>query len=244
MSLKRTVLCLTLALAGGMTGCTEKDDPAREVNFYNAGDRDIRGISRVVFVELHDHPGYPEVTERMTRALAEAMLRRGLFRVDVLPVDHPDLRYLEMLGKREAYSIAELAEIRKRLRCDAVLFGQVTSYKPYPSTQIGLFLRLIDLQDGKLAWAVDDVWDTTQRETVRQIKNYYFDRMADDYQPANYEMGIMSTTGFQKYVASEVTKTMDPQYQGESRKERYFIRPIRKFGRSQKEFWANTKEDL
>lgn len=239
-----TIRIATLLAGACLIGCTDRGDPAGKVNFYHAGDRDIRSITRVVFVELHDKPGYPEVTERMTQVLAETMLQQGMFRVDVVPASHPDLRYLDMLGKREAYSIEELAEIRKRLRCDAVLFGQVTSYKPYPSTQIGLFLRLIDLRDGKLAWAVDDVWDSTQRETVRRIKTFYFDRMANDYEPANHEMGIMSTAGFQKFVAREIILTMDPRYQRESKKDRYFIRPIRKFGRGQEEFWKNTKEDL
>ena len=132
--------------------------------------------------------------------------------------------------------------------CDAILFGRVTSYKPYPSTQIGLFLRLIDLQDGQLVWAVDDVWDTTDRMVVRRIQNYFFNEMRESYDPVGDELGIMGTNAFQKFVSSEIAQTLDPQSKNQSRAKAFFESPVgtdlRRFGRGQNEFWKNVKEDL
>lgn len=222
-----------------LAGCYS--EPRRVgINVYR-DDPAISAVNRVVFVELADPAGYPRIASRMTDNLAEAILHRGLFRVDVVGLTHPDLRDLE-LNKREPYTVAELVRIRKALRCDAILFGAMTSYKPYPSTQVGLYLRLVDLKDGKVIWATDDVWDSTDRATAERIRHFYFDHMRDTYNPSTSEIGYMSTDGFQKFVAHEVTQTMMPT--SKATRNRELWRPIRKFGREQDEFWDNARKDL
>lgn len=216
---------LAMLLLGG---CTQYEPLG--VNFYRARDPEMHQVTRIVFVNLSQDVGYPEIARRMTNALQEAMLQQGMFRVDVINVEHADLRDLN-LTKREPFTVAELAEIRKSLRCDAILFGKMIRYQPYPSTLIGLYMRLVNLKDGRLLWAVDDTWDTTDRSTFRQIKEYYFDEMRDTYDPAKADIGIMSTDGFQKFVAHQVVLTMDPQWRGESKSRRFFLRPMERLGR-------------
>ncbi len=219
-------------------GCASKKPS--EISYYvNPG---IRDISRVVFVEIGDTTGYPEVAYRMTQSLAEAMTDRGIFRVDVIQAGNPELRYLEM-HKRDPFTLKELSDIRKSLRCDAILFGRLVSYKQYPSTQIGLYMRLINLKDGKLVWAVDEVWDTTNRQTAKRINDFYFNYMRDTYDPAKGEMGIMSTDGFQKFVSHEITCTMDYSQYMDSKPEFIFSQPVREFGREQKKTVKNIIAD-
>ncbi|MCD4823774.1 MAG: hypothetical protein K8S55_04150 [Phycisphaerae bacterium] len=232
------VLLPVLVLAAG---CELTEKPP-QLNIYR-NDRGIKHVSRVVFVQLADDVGYPAIAQRMTETLCDTMQRQGRFHVDIVPATHSDLRDLDMI-KREPYTIAELISIRKSLRCDAILFGRMSSYRPYPGTQIGLFLRLVDLKDGELIWAVDDVWDTTDRKVAKRIKRFYFDEMRDTYDPAKAEMGIMSTSGFQKFVSYEIVETMKPTSKTKSRTKYFFERPMRKFGRHQKQFWHNAREDL
>lgn len=227
-----------IAMLGLSVGCSSEKPP--EISYYV--DPGIRNVSRVVFVEIGDQTGYPEVANRMTKALAEAMTDRGIFRVDVLPAGHPELRYLD-LHKRGPHTLKELLTIRKSLRCDAILFGRMVSYKQYPSTQIGLYMRLIDLKDGKLIWALDEIWDTTNRQTVKRIDAFYFDYMRDTYDPAKGEMGIMSTDGFQKFVSHEIACTMDSSQYSASRPKFLFSRPVRKFGQKHKQIFENIEAD-
>jgi hypothetical protein len=230
-------LCLLLVAGLAGSGCQK----SRSINHYRAGDYELAEVSRVVFVELSEDIGYPDIAERMTVSLQEELLQRGLFRVDVLQEDHPELRDLD-LEKRDPYTIAELAAIRKTLRCDAVLFGKMVQYRPYPGTQIGLYLRLVDLKDGKLLWAVDDIWDTTDRNTYRRIKNFYVDEMRETYDPAKAEMGVMSTEGFQKFVAFEVADTIcSPEMANRSGQN--CSRPFRRFMRHQKQVTKDVIAD-
>ncbi len=234
---KYTTTMLLVGLAIVTSGC--KSQPA-DISYYVTPE--IRNVSRVVFVEIGDVAGFPHVATRMTRSLAEAIVDRGLFRLDVLPAGHPALRDLKM-HKHEPYTLRELAAIRKSLNCDAILFGRMVSYRQYPSMQIGLFLRLIDLKDGELVWAVDEVWDTTNRQTVKRIKNFYFDYMRESYEPAEWEMGIMSTSGFQKFVSFEILSSMDPEKHSASRPKFLFARPLRRVVRSQKKTAKNIVAD-
>jgi hypothetical protein len=229
-------LLLVAALIG--SGCQK---PA-SVNHYRASDYELTEVSRVVFVELSENLGYPDIAERMTVSLQEELLQRGLFRLDILQDDHPELRDLD-LEKRDPYSIAELAMIRRTLRCDAVLFGKMVQYRPYPGTQIGLYLRLVDLKDGKLLWAVDDIWDSTDRKTYRRIKDFYIDEMRETYDPAESEMGVMSTEGFQKFVAYEVADTICPAEMANRRRQN-FSRPARRFMRHQKQVTKDIIDDF
>jgi hypothetical protein len=234
------IVALQVAVMFAVMGCNQYEPMG--VNFYRAGDAEITRISRVVFVNLTEDVGYPEIAERMTNALQEAMLQRGMFRVDVIPIEHTDLRDLNMT-KRDPYTVAELATIRKSLRCDAILFGKMIRYQPYPSTQVGLYMRLVDLKNGRLLWAVDDTWDSTNRKTYRQIKAFYFDTMRETYDPAKSEMGIMSTDGFQKFVAYQVVTTMDPFAHGESKGKRFFWRPAERLGRHTGQVTKDVVED-
>ncbi len=230
---------LLASLAILLAGCSA--DPPADISSYV--DPEIHNVSRVVFVEIADQAGYPDIATRMTRSLAQAMTEEGIFRVDVLQAGHPELRYLDM-DKREPLTLRELQAIRKTLRCDAIMFGKMVCYKQYPSVRMGLYLRLINLKDGKLVWAVDDVWDTTDRATAKRIKNFYFDFMRDTYDPAKGEMGLMSTDGFQKFVSYEILCTMDSSQQSATRPKFKFSRPVRRLGRHEKKTVKNILADF
>jgi hypothetical protein len=244
------LLCLILlsGLIAGVCGCeTLSIYQPTQMNFYRGPRSDVRRIRRVCFVQLAENTGYPHIARRMTESLRQALQERGMFHVDVVPADHPDLRDLDMT-KREPYTLRELAKMREDLRCDAILFGQITHFEPYPSQQIGLYLRLIDLKDGRLVWAIDDVWDTTERETVARIRRYFFLNMRETYQPMGDELAIMGTEAFQKFVSSEVTETLDPANDRKSLPRKFFDSPtgidLRRMGRGAEKVASDTLQDF
>jgi hypothetical protein len=179
--------------------------------------------------------------------LQQELQELGMFHIDIISADDSDLRDLD-LTKREPYSLRELAQMRQDLRCDAILFGQITAFKPYPSTQIGLYLRLIDLKDGRLVWAIDDVWDTTERETVARIRRFFFREMRETYHPIGDELAIMGTDAFQKFVSVEVVETLNPYSECKSLPRKFFESPtgidLRRVGRAGEQVGSNIIEDF
>ena len=74
--------------------------------------------------------------------------------------------------------------------------------------QIGLFLNLVDLREGRLIWGVDHIWDTTNRLTERSIERFFVKEMRSGYGPANWRLGLLSPRMFGKFVAHEAAGTL------------------------------------
>jgi hypothetical protein len=94
------------------------------------------------------------------------------------------------------------------LNCNAILTGTVTSYQPYPHLSIGLRLKLIDLADGQLLWAFEQIWDTTDKTTEKKIKEYFQTQIISGITPLHEQLVVVSSLKFVKFVAYEVAKTM------------------------------------
>ena len=226
INLKNIILLALLSSA--FCACTKNQNAVAVLRYYR-DDASVNKISRVVFVEIHEDTGYPDIAKRMTLNLASKLSDRCKFHVDIVNETHSDLQDID-LTKREAYTLAELARIRKALRCDAILFGKLQRYNPYPRHSVGLHLRLVDLRDGKVIWAIDDVWDATDKSVAKRIDNYYFDEKDKQFAPVNSEYAMMSTNAFQDFISYEISRTMDPADRGDSSKKIYWIRPAKRFG--------------
>ncbi|MBS3734270.1 MAG: hypothetical protein KGY99_05015 [Phycisphaerae bacterium] len=186
---------------------------------------DVRALGRVVLVELAHDDAHTQMAEEMTTALYKALQSRGLFHVSRVGRDDPVCRDLP-LGRDEPLTLGELSAIRRRLRCDAVLTGRLNAYAPHPRMQVGLYLNLLDLRDGKVVWGVDHVWDTTERRTRRQLKRFYRDRMSGPYGPVDWKLATMSPKHFAKFVAEQAAGTLD-DVNAETRKQASVIDRLR-----------------
>ena len=201
---------LALAAAACLVpGCLETSPSAEgRIACFLSSHEDILRTRRVVFIELaavDDCP--PQVAWDTTRALGSAVQARRLFHVETVRRTDAMCRDLPIEGI-EALTLPELAAMRQGLRCDAVLFGRVSHFQPFPRMQLGLYLKLIDLKDGKLVWGVDDVWDTTDQSTERRIRKYFYREVRDGYDPLGHELVLKSPRAFERFIAYEVAETL------------------------------------
>jgi hypothetical protein len=75
---------------------------------------------------------------------------------------------------------------------------------------IGLNLKLIDLRDGHIAWAVEKVWDTSDKATEQRIKKYFDKQIRSDFTPLDEKLAIFSTINFVRFVTYDATETLGP----------------------------------
>ena len=150
------------------------------------------------------------------------MQKRQLFTVVVVRRGESVLRILQSdpeLGSQTQdgmYSLEQLSAIRRALKCDAVLTGTVTVFRPYPHMTIGLRLKLVDLTDGQLLWAFEEVWDTADKTTERRIESYFqrdqlLLRLGPE--PLAERLVTVSSLKFVKFVVYEVAQTLRAQRQ-------------------------------
>jgi hypothetical protein len=208
-SLRITLAAAALAglcLALGCRGPCAKGRP--RVNYYLSSRQELQRVPRVVFVELYEDQGYPKVARDMTDALFKAVQARNLFHLDLVSAADPACRDLPLDGS-DGLTMEQLAQIRQALHCDAVLTGKMSHFRPHPRMQIALYLRLLNLRDGKLIWGVGDTWDSTDLQTEGRIREYYDQQVGTGYDPAQWRLVRMSPLMFEKFVAQEVACTLD-----------------------------------
>jgi hypothetical protein len=202
-------LYLVAALCA-LTGCQEERLEPVRVNYYLDSYGKVRKIQRVVFIELDEDIRYPGMARNMTSELVRSLRDKGLFHVQVRSRHEPICRDLG-LEKPRRYSLDEMARIRKELNCDGVLFGRLVEMDFFPRTKLSLYLALVDLRRGKIAWCVDNTWDASDAAIRKRIHQFICRRQSTPYAPNAAEIAAVSPRNFQKFVAYETAKTLAPR---------------------------------
>lgn len=176
--------------------------------YYLNPAKDLRDIGRVALLEMTSYPVVPDLPMAVTESLYEEIQKKQIFSLITIQQDDPEWRHLQLSSDKK-YSFEELNQIRNQLKCDAFLVGTITHFEPYPHMAVGLRLRLIDLSDGGLFWAMEQVWDTSDKNTLERIEAYYnpSDIILNE-ENLSGRLGSVSTLKFLKFVSYEIASTM------------------------------------
>jgi len=201
-------MVLLMLLPVFFLGCVNYITPPPAAEYYYINpDKDLTDVGRVAIVELANVSSYPQINADVTKAVFQALQKRQVFGLTVVEQDDPLWRSLQ-LDMDSLYTLEELLAIHRKLTCDAVLVGTVTEYQPYPHMVIGLRLKLLDLKDGQLLWALDQVWDSADKTTEHRIKSYLQRQKRSDLTTLYENLVAVSPLGFIKFVAFEVAATI------------------------------------
>ncbi len=198
---------LPVAVLSILAGCAPEGTYPAPVGHYLHSPESVAQLDRVVFVELYSRDGEEAFAETMTDSVARSLTEKQLFELGVLRSSEPIYELLP-LQKRNAPTYEDMLEIRRRLNCDAVLFGWVERFEPYPHMEANISLRLLDLNRGRLVWGVDHVWDTGQNSVERRIRDFYYTTSPREREPAEWRMAAMSPLAFGRFVAFEIAQTL------------------------------------
>ncbi len=216
--MKNSMLCLICICPIVFGGCSVLDyiQPVElpHGHFYLNPYGDIASISRVVLLELENQSTHPDLADQMTMALSDGLSKKHLF--SVRTVSRSDELWTALdLDNITAYSYEDLAMIRENLRADAVVFGTIKRYASYPHMQMAVHLKMVNVRNGELVWAIEEVWDSTDKNVELRMKRYFSTVMRTGYQPLNWELLITSPRAFNKFVVYEVVSTL-PELSGQT----------------------------
>ena len=201
-----------------LSGCSIFESTADY--YYLNPHRNLSTIGRVAIVELDNDSGYPEISADITESLFQVMQKKQVFSLTLVRQSDPAWRSLQpaletasdrTFEPSSAYTLEQLLATQKTLRCDATLIGTVTAFNPYPHMAIGLRLKLVDLRDGELLWALEQIWDATDKTTEDRIKNHYSRHILPASGSLQEKLGTVSSLKFIKFVAYEVAETLQPK---------------------------------
>ena len=200
---------LILLLAAIMVGgCRTPEAPESQAAYYylNPG-KTLTSIGRVAIVELDNDSSYPQVSTDVTASLFQALQKKQVFGLTIIHANDPSWRSLQ-LDTGSTYDRDRTRTVRETLKCDGLLLGTITEFRPYPHMQIGLRLKLLDLRDGQLLWALEQVWDSADKSTEKRIKQYYKTEKRPAFAPLDEQLATVSPLEFIKFVSYEVAETL------------------------------------
>ena len=198
---------ILLLLAVLFSGCQTQSPSTPATNhYYRNPDKKFITIGRAAIVELNNDSSYPQISGDITGSLYQALQKRQVFGLTLVHQDNPSWKSLQ-LQQDSTYSFEQLLAIRETLKCDGVLVGTVTEYRPYPHMTVGLRLKLLDLRDGQLIWALEQVWDSADKTTEKRIKDYFKSQKREAFAPLHDQLAAVSPLEFVKFVSYEVAAT-------------------------------------
>jgi len=203
---------LLLAALICLSGCARQTASPNSPpsSYYRNPTKDLKRVGRTALVELTDVSDAHRVSPEITEAMFQEIQKKQIWGLTKVRQDDPIWRSLQ-LDMDLHYKLEDLSQIRKTLRCDAILVGTITGFEPYPHMAISLRLRLIDLADGQLLWAMEQVWDTTDKKTRDRIEAYYSPgRLFFQDKNLAGQLGSVSSLKFFKFVAYEIAETLRP----------------------------------
>lgn len=191
-----------------LAGCTiiQPIEP-QTGHYYLNPQTNFASIGKVAVLELENFSSHPEQTEMITQSLADSLGKKHLFSVRRIYRPNPDWQALGLDSISE-YTYEQLALIREHLGVDAILFGTIHQYSPYPHFLTHLRLKMVNLRDGNLVWAMEEVWDSADKKTAQRMQQYFRQQMRDGYEPINWQILLNSPRAFSRFIAFEATQTL------------------------------------
>jgi len=193
-----------------ISGCniTQNKSHTTAGNFYYLNpNKNLSTLGRVAIVELQNKSNYPQVSADITNTLYQALQKRQIF--GVMIVNQNDPAWQSIQSDIDTNIFQQLSLLRKQLKCEAVILGTVTEYRPYPHMMIGLRLKLLDLADSQTIWAAEQVWDSSDKNLEPKIKEYFRKQRKGNLEPLGEDLVSLSSIEFLKFVAYEVASTLD-----------------------------------
>lgn len=207
MSSLKIVLLILLGVFLSGCGMYYSPEPPIIGRYYLNPARSISQVGKVVVIELDNYSAHPQISADFTEALSEAMAKRNLFGQDIIYRGSAVYNSLQ-LDESSTNNMQRLAAVRASAKADAVLVGAIIQYQAYPHMTVGIRVKLIDLQDGQLLWAVQQVWDSRDKAVQESMRYFFRTQRGAGYEPLGWRLGIVSPRHFREFVAFEIARTL------------------------------------
>ncbi len=191
-----------------LSGCTRPEEvsAAGARPHYASRGKDIRTIGRIILVEPENRSAHPQISADLANALSRAIERKNLFGQTLIYRKDPVFTKYQL--DCDKCPLETLKEVYKAFGCNAILTGVVRDYQTYPRLSMSVQMRLVDMADGELIWAMEQVWDGSDKELEKRMKGFFAAEMGGGYEPLNWKMGLVSPNIFNKFVCYEIGETL------------------------------------
>jgi hypothetical protein len=190
--------------------------PYTPKNVYTAAPTLPAFWAKVAVLPLASNPAESLSTEaiEVLQPIWLAELRRQA-RFDVVPVTPGDLQVWTGQSSWRAQEVLPpkfLDMIREKTGCQAILFAEITAYRPYPPLRVGWAARLVDAADARSAWGIDEVFDAGDPAVMAAAEAYARQSIQPSLNSGEDPSLLRSPRRFGQYVLNAVTATLPARH--------------------------------
>lgn len=212
---------IAVSLLTLLTACSSSPSKVNDIvtgpgytptNIHREADKLPTGLRRVAVLPISADPSDPQArdgSETLPTAILTELARTRLFEiVPVTPEQVFDWTGRPSLASSERLPKGFLERIRSASGADAVLFSRLVSFRAYPPPSIAWNLRLVDLKDGRIWWAAEELFDAGDARILNAARRFQKDFFADSSPDADSRSIASSPRRFAQYSLHALFATL------------------------------------
>ncbi len=191
-----------------ITGCTSTP-PHRSSNLnYNKSDEyEKMCIRRVLLLPFEYTVDREAIIDEVTEAFAVELRKTGNFEVVAPQENNATATTGHEIWIRGSITLNTLLTLRKKYEVDAIVFGNITHYRPYEPMLLGVKVGMISTDTGAVVWSADGVFDSNENEVAELVKRY-FETTHQKSALYGWKLILLSLRRYSQFVANQITETL------------------------------------
>jgi len=205
----RLTSTLSLAICSLLlAGCILPRFPEKkQIDSYLAEPADLANVRRIMVLPFTPESSVDADCEKIRDSFLTELQKLRRFEVVPLPVSAQENEVINRSVRRGRLSTEAMVRLCDRYSLDGVLVGTVTAWRPYTPAHLGLRTHLISIHSGATIWAVDAIYDTNDRSTISDLREYANSIQYDDGSLHDWEINLLAPSKFTTYVAHRFVGT-------------------------------------
>ncbi len=196
-------------LATSVAGSCQLERPPEQkvINNYLADARDLANVRRIMVLPFGEDPGVATDCQQLRDTYISELQKLRRFEIVALPSEALEVEDLNRSARHGRTSTEAIVRLCNRYSLDGVLIGTVTSYRPYTPPVLGMRTQLVSVHSGAVVWAVDAIYDSSDRSTISDLRHFHDRVQQDDGNLHGYELDLIAPSRFSAYVAHRFVGT-------------------------------------
>lgn len=164
-------------------------------------------IRRVLLLPFEYNVDREAIIDEVTEAFAVELRKIGSFEVIVPPENTTALIAEHGIWDKGSIHLSTLLTLRKNYDADAIVFGNITHYRPYEPMLLGVKVGMISTDTGDVVWSADGVFDSNENEVAELVK-HYFESTHQKNALYGWKLILLSMRRYSQFVANQITETL------------------------------------
>jgi len=202
----QTIFIISLLLIA--MGCSSTPPSRYSSLSYNKTDEFKKSyIRRVLLLPFEYNIDREAVIDEVTEAFSVELRKIGSFEVIIPPGNKTTQNHEYEIWVKGSINLKIILALRKKYDVDAIIFGNITHYRPYEPMLLGVKLGMSSTDTGEVIWSADGVFDSNENEVAKLVK-YYFESTHQKSALYGWKLILLSMRRYSQFVANQITKTL------------------------------------